>query len=887
MEGSNSGLNSTESSSGLHNTAAGSGGDDAVWKQEAKLAFREQKPSLRDSGNVTDCDSYNGGPEATAADCTFKQQQQQSLLLVVPGDTAAATIRAGGYNKHIGVVKLVRAPAAATFSHKVTANGDGPRQMSSSRVGQRVVRLSDTDQIRDSEIGRDSPKGISAVRDSPKEEPAKRDSPKEAPVKRDSPKEAPVKRDSLKETPARRDSPKKTPVRRDSPKETPTKWDSLKEAPIRRDSPKESPTKRDSPKEAPIRRDSVKEVSAEERPVRRDSSKDVPVRQDSPKDVPVRRDSPKETPPVGRDRHKEVLVRHRDIPRYIRDSDCGIVVTDKKRRYEKSRDYDRDNDEIIRDITRRDRRDRAVIPLRNVRYDRDNSRYRPNMEDSSSKDNKTDVGLDSMISNNVIEAGDTMAACAAPQGCFKNKKPKDLEIQIKNTELTTSAAEKTVVFNIGGKRFETYESTLKKIAGSKLSQLRETDEEYRRELGEYFFDRNPKLFGFVLDYHRSGQLHIPASTCGPLVRAELDFWGINDNDIHLCCKPAYNEYAESFKREKALMEQFQVFVDPQLLKKAEVSLKYQLYLYLEFPNSSSLAQVWAVTFALLTILSIILIFMETIPSMRRPVVPPSFVTFKNGTNHAQQIFLGQTEPHFSLLATEYVLMGIFFLEYLFRLIMSPKIRLFFASWMNLIDLCIISAYWVSVIIFHFRGRFGENYSHIGIYSSMVVVRLLQVLRIFRIFKLVKQYRGLKVLILTLKKSAGELLLLCLVLGTFCLIYGALIFMTEIGEDSFKDIPTGMWWAVTTMTKIGYGDIVPTGTLGHIVGGICAITGVLLSALAVPVITVNFLQYYKQAQTLDSIRRKHNVGETKITMYSRKYTGPQQQQAPARQKNDDK
>ena len=100
-----------------------------------------------------------------------------------------------------------------------------------------------------------------------------------------------------------------------------------------------------------------------------------------------------------------------------------------------------------------------------------------------------------------------------------------------NNPLTSSSASNRVILNVGGVRHETYKSTLKKIPATRLSRLTEALANYDPLLNEYFFDRHPGVFAQVLNYYRTGKLHYPVDVCGPLFEEELQFWGLDSNQV--------------------------------------------------------------------------------------------------------------------------------------------------------------------------------------------------------------------------------------------------------------------------------------------------------------------------------------------------------------------
>uniref|UniRef100_A0A673J7Z5 BTB domain-containing protein n=1 Tax=Sinocyclocheilus rhinocerous TaxID=307959 RepID=A0A673J7Z5_9TELE len=116
-----------------------------------------------------------------------------------------------------------------------------------------------------------------------------------------------------------------------------------------------------------------------------------------------------------------------------------------------------------------------------------------------------------------------------------------------------------VILNVGGTRHETYRTTLKTLPGTRLALLAsESDlESVLDQLQQYFFDRHPGVFAYVLNYYRTGKLHCPADVCGPLFEEELSFWGIDETDVEPCCWMTYRQHRDA---EEAL-EVFEMNVD--------------------------------------------------------------------------------------------------------------------------------------------------------------------------------------------------------------------------------------------------------------------------------------------------------------------------------------
>lgn len=108
-----------------------------------------------------------------------------------------------------------------------------------------------------------------------------------------------------------------------------------------------------------------------------------------------------------------------------------------------------------------------------------------------------------------------------------------------------SDAENRVILNVGGIRHETYKATLKKIPATRLSRLTEALANYDPVLNEYFFDRHPGVFAQILNYYRTGKLHYPTDVCGPLFEEELEFWGLDANQVEPCCWMTYTTHRDT------------------------------------------------------------------------------------------------------------------------------------------------------------------------------------------------------------------------------------------------------------------------------------------------------------------------------------------------------
>jgi len=166
---------------------------------------------------------------------------------------------------------------------------------------------------------------------------------------------------------------------------------------------------------------------------------------------------------------------------------------------------------------------------------------------------------------------------------------------------------------------------------------------------------------------------------------------------------------------------------------------------------------------------------------------------------------------------EYTFTALFTIEYLLRLYCSPKPKSYATSFYGIVDLLAILPTYLAIF---FPGA-----------SFMGVVRLLRVMRIFRILKLVRYLQDSNILLRSLLMARRKILIFFSTVGILVVIFGALIFVIEGPENGFTSIPHSIYWAIVTITTVGYGDMVPQTAIGKAIASLTMLLG--YSILAVP------------------------------------------------------
>lgn len=190
--------------------------------------------------------------------------------------------------------------------------------------------------------------------------------------------------------------------------------------------------------------------------------------------------------------------------------------------------------------------------------------------------------------------------------------------------------------------------------------------------------------------------------------------------------------------------------------------------------------------------------------------------------------------------------------------------------MNSIDLCAIVPYFVTLASVLSEDPVTEQAKRVTQLrmaasdqdkgASLAMLRVIRLVRVFRIFKLSRHSKGLQILGMTLKSSIRELGLLVFFLLIGIILFSSAVYYAESNNErsNFKSIPDAFWWALVTMTTVGYGDMVPLSFWGKMVGSLCAIAGVLTLALPVPVIVSNFSYFYNREMVLGDLDSQNEL-----------------------------
>jgi voltage-gated potassium channel len=187
-----------------------------------------------------------------------------------------------------------------------------------------------------------------------------------------------------------------------------------------------------------------------------------------------------------------------------------------------------------------------------------------------------------------------------------------------------------------------------------------------------------------------------------------------------------------------------------------------------------------------------------------------------------------------LLNSEWIITGIFTVEYLMRIWIVRKPGNYIFSFFGIIDFL--------AVIPTFIGLFMVGY------QSILVLRILRLLRVFRILKLTRYSLAGRTLARAIWYSREKISVFLFSVLLLVTIIGTLMYLIEGESSGFTSIPRGIYWAIVTLTTVGYGDISPVTPLGQLLAGMVMIMGYAIIAVPTGIVTAEMINPSQKRNT---------------------------------------
>ncbi|XP_055042357.2 potassium voltage-gated channel subfamily S member 3b [Misgurnus anguillicaudatus] len=396
-----------------------------------------------------------------------------------------------------------------------------------------------------------------------------------------------------------------------------------------------------------------------------------------------------------------------------------------------------------------------------------------------------------------------------------------------------SNEEDLVNINVGGIRHKVERCILLRFPNTRVAQLLqccsisailELCDDYNPTEQEYYFDRSPQVFYCVLNFYRTGHFHALEELCVFCFIQEMEYWGLCVKDLEACCFDWLFE--RKYKKEKNLENVCDS--SPEEISAASSDLTFEgtwcsdtrkfMWQTLEDPGYSRCAKGLAVLSIVIILTSIVAMFVHSMPEYRH-------ITYTD----------------FSVLACLEITCIIFFtVEFALRMFAAPRPWKFLRNPLNIIDLASFLPFYV---ILAFEGLNEKDRA--SLVNVEEVVQILQVMRAFRVLKLARHSEGVRAFGETLKDSHHEVCRLLLFIAVGIPFFSTLIYYIEKDDASstMSSFSNCCWWAIVSLTTVGYGDVYPQTLAGRIVATFCILCGLLVVSVPISAIMDNFSKYF--------------------------------------------
>lgn len=177
---------------------------------------------------------------------------------------------------------------------------------------------------------------------------------------------------------------------------------------------------------------------------------------------------------------------------------------------------------------------------------------------------------------------------------------------------------------------------------------------------------------------------------------------------------------------------------------------------------------------------------------------------------------------------------LFTIEYVLRLISIGRPVKYATSFWGIIDLLAIIPTYVSLVIPHSK--------------FLLVIRIIRLLRIFRVLKLLRYMGEANQLLAAMRASRHRIVVFLFAVLALVIIFGSILYIVEGEKNGFTSIPRSIYWAIVTLTTVGYGDISPKTDLGQILAAFVMILGYSILAVPTGIVTVEMTHAMRDKAT---------------------------------------
>ncbi|KAK0141258.1 Potassium voltage-gated channel subfamily G member 1 [Merluccius polli] len=406
--------------------------------------------------------------------------------------------------------------------------------------------------------------------------------------------------------------------------------------------------------------------------------------------------------------------------------------------------------------------------------------------------------------------------------------------------------------NVGGNRYTFPWSTLEQFPHSRLGRLRFCTspeeiaclcDDYDDARKEFFFDRNPTAFRVILNFLAAGKLRLLRELCAVALHDELDYWGVAPGHMERCCRrrmiTRVEEVAERERKEEEWRQRRSALKKvPQEAEEGYQRLIGALREVMENPHSGLAGKVFACLSIIMVTITVVSLCISTMPNLREEE------TKGECSQKCQSMFV-----------VESICVAWFTLEFVLRFVNAQSKLTFVRGPLNIIDAIAILPYYVTLAVEIRDDPHQDVNSSRGYLDKLgLILRLLRALRILYVMRLARHSLGLQTLGLTMQRSMREFGLLLLFVCVAVALFSPLVHLAESElapfsatppHQSFSSIPASYWWAIISMTTVGYGDMVPHSIPGQIVALTSILSGILIMAFPATSIFHTFSRSYQE------------------------------------------